>query len=880
MIFFSGFTQWIKQLVKQMATKTTTASAPLAGSDMTNLATEMRHLTLERSTSTGNNSGLGFTLRGGIEHGLGHFVSAVDPGSEAERQGLRPGDQIVAVGSLALTGATHKEAVTLIASSGTKVCHFFLGILVTKVIVITLQLELQVQRIGAIPIKSNKGDPITWLPCSSEIKLDKLQTLHSSTLKQQSTRANSEESPVVKPPNILVPITLRIKANSNQGLGCIICRGPFENPGIFVQTIKPGGLALEAGLQSGDQIVECNGVNFDGLSFQDAVYQLKSSPQLDLIIRKGAGTAFIAEKVSQSSSSASHRESSADESVKDDQDFNTKTLKLLQETVATPVISDLMQIQEKERQKLDDERRKLEQAKLEFERKKLQDSSQDDHEEEKRQLEAERRKLERTRIALERKKLEAEADKLRRETEELEQEKIRFQEQQRKNINKSKNNDSGTSSGNDSLDSNETTSTGGLAGAIQNELQRRKANLKSSTVDRKLDVVRTKKVLPSVIKNDQHDKLIEEFRKVHRKMFSGDDPEMASDEEVQSKETDTKNVTFNEHVTTYNTDTSTSTNSSSSSSGDSCHRISKPRAPPPPPPLRSSSIASSSDADSLSSSPKQLSTFKPPSNLVTKPINVSPKIPTPDYDMTPECSPIHTADPPSKQKDQEDKTRKKQLTDSKSLPTSRSKNSDKVPLSKANSGADFAFGRRNMAEVGSLQSYVLNESHTNSKSKVDPPNFYFEKGNNEPLVPIVPYVESVQEPERFNFLPKKRNADILNKKGIDVDEALIAAQDYRVANAVGINGQTQVEILTTLSRRKQVTKTQKKTSKRTKNNVVSQNTSSDEDKVKAEGSIASSTKSSKSGPPKSVKKHPAPPPPPPPPSQTLDPSKGIKWLDI
>ena len=38
--------------------------------------------------------GYGFTIRGGIEHGLGHFVSAVERGSEAHLQGLRPGDQV------------------------------------------------------------------------------------------------------------------------------------------------------------------------------------------------------------------------------------------------------------------------------------------------------------------------------------------------------------------------------------------------------------------------------------------------------------------------------------------------------------------------------------------------------------------------------------------------------------------------------------------------------------------------------------------------------------------------------------------------------------------------------------------------------------------
>ena len=76
--------------------------------------------TLEKISITltkDNANGLGFTLRGGIEHGLGHFISAVEQGSVAWKQGLKPGDQIVSIGGLALGGATHKEVVSLISST-------------------------------------------------------------------------------------------------------------------------------------------------------------------------------------------------------------------------------------------------------------------------------------------------------------------------------------------------------------------------------------------------------------------------------------------------------------------------------------------------------------------------------------------------------------------------------------------------------------------------------------------------------------------------------------------------------------------------------------------------------------------------------------------
>ena len=61
-------------------------------------------------------SHFGFSLRGGVEHGVGHFVSSVDVGSIAESQGMKAGDQFLSVDRLPLASATHKEAVALISS--------------------------------------------------------------------------------------------------------------------------------------------------------------------------------------------------------------------------------------------------------------------------------------------------------------------------------------------------------------------------------------------------------------------------------------------------------------------------------------------------------------------------------------------------------------------------------------------------------------------------------------------------------------------------------------------------------------------------------------------------------------------------------------------
>ncbi|GLD52417.1 whirlin-like isoform X1 [Lates japonicus] len=69
---------------------------------------EVRKVTLTRSRS---HEGLGFSIRGGSEHGVGIYVSLVEPGSSAEREGLRVGDQIMAVNDMTFSCVTHIDAV-------------------------------------------------------------------------------------------------------------------------------------------------------------------------------------------------------------------------------------------------------------------------------------------------------------------------------------------------------------------------------------------------------------------------------------------------------------------------------------------------------------------------------------------------------------------------------------------------------------------------------------------------------------------------------------------------------------------------------------------------------------------------------------------------
>ncbi|KAG7279259.1 hypothetical protein CRUP_033195 [Coryphaenoides rupestris] len=69
---------------------------------------EVRHVNMKRHKS---HEGLGFSIRGGSEHGVGIYVSLVEPGSLAEKEGLRIGDQIMKVNDKVFDKVTHAEAV-------------------------------------------------------------------------------------------------------------------------------------------------------------------------------------------------------------------------------------------------------------------------------------------------------------------------------------------------------------------------------------------------------------------------------------------------------------------------------------------------------------------------------------------------------------------------------------------------------------------------------------------------------------------------------------------------------------------------------------------------------------------------------------------------
>uniref|UniRef100_A0A8D0UI17 PDZ domain-containing protein n=1 Tax=Sus scrofa TaxID=9823 RepID=A0A8D0UI17_PIG len=195
--------------------------------------------------------GLGLSVRGGLEFGCGLFISHLIKGGQADNVGLQVGDEIVRINGYSISSCTHEEVINLIRTKKT--------------------VSIKVRHIGLIPVKSSPDEPLKWQYVDQFVSES---GGGRSSLGSSGSRENKEK---------------RVDAHLHLCLFCSISSGPVQKPGIFISQVKPGSLSAEVGLETGDQIVEVNGIDFSNLDHKEAVNVLKSSRSLTISIVAGAG---------------------------------------------------------------------------------------------------------------------------------------------------------------------------------------------------------------------------------------------------------------------------------------------------------------------------------------------------------------------------------------------------------------------------------------------------------------------------------------------------------------------------------------------------------------------------------------------------------------
>ncbi|XP_042314433.1 PDZ domain-containing protein 7 [Sceloporus undulatus] len=194
---------------------------------------------------------LGFSVRGGSEHGLGIFVSKVEEGSSAEQAGLCVGDKITEVNSVSLENITMGSAVKVLTGNN--------------------RLRMVVRRMGKVPGIKFSREKTTWV-----------DVVNRRLIVERSSSALSDTSSEIGRRRIVHLYT----TSDDYCLGFNIRGGKEYGLGIYVSKVDPGGLAEQHGIKVGDQVLAANGVKFDDISHSKAVEVLKGQTHIMMTIKE------------------------------------------------------------------------------------------------------------------------------------------------------------------------------------------------------------------------------------------------------------------------------------------------------------------------------------------------------------------------------------------------------------------------------------------------------------------------------------------------------------------------------------------------------------------------------------------------------------------
>ncbi|XP_078407411.1 whirlin [Cetorhinus maximus] len=221
---------------------------------------EIRQVALKRNKT---NEGLGFSIRGGAEHGVGIYVSLVEQNSLAEKEGLRVGDQILRVNDKVFDKVTHGEAVMVLKGSK--------------------KLTLYVRSVGRIPGGYVTNHVYTWVdPLGRNVSPPPDLLEHrSNTLRRKESEKKSNLQLLRDGDEKKVNLVL----DDGKSLGLMIRGGAEYALGIYITGVDQGSAAEITGLKVGDQIIEVNGRSFLNIPHDEAVKILKSSRHLMMTIK-------------------------------------------------------------------------------------------------------------------------------------------------------------------------------------------------------------------------------------------------------------------------------------------------------------------------------------------------------------------------------------------------------------------------------------------------------------------------------------------------------------------------------------------------------------------------------------------------------------------
>ncbi|KAM3592448.1 uncharacterized protein V6R79_019085 [Siganus canaliculatus] len=237
--------------------------------------------------------GLGIVIVGEDTVGhydLGIFVSSIVPNGPADKDGrIRPGGRLISLNHISLEGVTFSEAAEVMQNSPEEV----------QLIISQPKVPFSPHCVRS-PVLRNYESQTTLTTADGRLRDDSLDEIVSVMMTPKTSNRlhvprevrvvtaqdGCSQSP---PPNNTRPEEITVELRKISGsLGISISGGvntSLPNGGIYIKSLVPGGAAERDGrIHSGDRLLEVDGSNFQGFTYQQAVECLSKTGQVVTLV--------------------------------------------------------------------------------------------------------------------------------------------------------------------------------------------------------------------------------------------------------------------------------------------------------------------------------------------------------------------------------------------------------------------------------------------------------------------------------------------------------------------------------------------------------------------------------------------------------------------
>ncbi|XP_029933905.1 FERM and PDZ domain-containing protein 2 [Myripristis murdjan] len=235
--------------------------------------------------------GLGIVIVGEDTVGrydLGIFVASVVPGGPADKDGrIRPGGRLLSLNHTSLEGVTFSEAAEVMQNSPEEV----------QLIVSQPKVNLTPNNVRSPALRNYESQ--TTLAADGRSRDDSLDEIVSVMMTPKSSGRlhvpqdvrihNAQDGSLSSSLSCVRPDELSVELRKTEGsLGIGISGGVdtgLANGGIYIKSLVPGKAAERDGrVQTGDRLLEVDGISFQGFTYQQAVECLSKTGEVVTLV--------------------------------------------------------------------------------------------------------------------------------------------------------------------------------------------------------------------------------------------------------------------------------------------------------------------------------------------------------------------------------------------------------------------------------------------------------------------------------------------------------------------------------------------------------------------------------------------------------------------